>query len=173
MLRRLAAVGVLTLGSLTFAFRFTPPPATSEELEAAADKVEVEPPPPSTIPRFSTLPTITTTTTTLPPGVHRYESGFVRFGRGVLQLEVTLEDGVITDIEMIKTPHRSVRARETNTGAHPMLRAEAMEIQHYQVHVVSGATETSIGWARALRDALEQADFCFIVPKSRCDLPLS
>lgn len=170
MLRRIAAVGVLAVGSMTFAFRFRPPPETPEELEGLAAEIQVETPP--TYPTYPTLPGVTTTTTTLPPGVHKFESDFIRFGRGVLQLEVTLTRGVITDIEMVRTPSQSVRARETNLEAHPLLRAEALEIQHYRVHVISGATETSIGWARALRDTLEKADFCLIIPKSRCDLPL-
>lgn len=170
MLRRIAAVGVLALGSLTFAVRFRPPPESPEDLEGLLAEIPIETPP--TYPTYPTLPGATTTTTTLPPGVHKYESGFVRFGRGVLQLEVTVEQDVITDIEMIRTPSQSERARQTNVEAHPLLRAEALEIQSYRVHVISGATETSIGWARAMRDTLEQADFCLIVPRSRCDLPL-
>ena len=183
MLRRMAAVGMLALASLTFAFRFSAPPRTPDDLEAIVAEIDIEPVPTSatsspiqddtgTSPPVSHAPRTVVTTTTippLPPGVQKLESGFVRFGRGVLQLEVTLELGVITDIEMIRAPSRSNRAKETNLEAHPLLRAEALEIQNYKVHVVSGATETSSGWARALRDALEQADFCV---HSKCDLPL-
>ncbi len=169
MLRRLAAVGVLALTSISFAFKFRPPASTPEELEARIAEVEIEVPPSTTRVR-STLPTPTTTTIPpLPPGVEKIQSGFVRFGRGVLQLEVTLDMDVMTDIEMIRTPHSSTRAKETNIKAHEILRAEALEIQHFRVHVVSGATETTYGWARALRDVLQSTDFCL---EPKCDQPL-
>lgn len=172
MIRRIAAVGILSLASLAFAARFAPPAETSQDLDdiLAAIEVEVEIPE-ATRPSFNTLPPATTTTLPpLPPGVQKFESGFVRLGgRGVLQLEITLELGVLTDIEMTRVPTLSERAKEINLETHPILTAEAIEIQGYRVHVVSGATETTYAWARALRDALEQADFC-VDPK--CDLPL-
>lgn len=169
-MRRVAAVGVLSFASLLFALRFRPPPETIEQAEALVEEIPVEAPAP---PRYTQLTVPSTTTTTLPLGVEKFQSGLVRFDRGTLQLEVTLVDGVMTDIEMIRTPSRSERAREINTESHPLLRAEALAIQHYQVHVISGATETSLRWARALQDALEQADFCFLQPQDLCDAPPS
>jgi uncharacterized protein with FMN-binding domain len=169
MFRRIAAVGVLTLGSLIFAIRFRPPPESVEEAGSLVDEITVEAPPP---PRFTKLTVPSTTTTTLPPGVEKYQSGIIRFERRVLQLQVTLTREVITDIEMIRIPSGSERAKEINTEAHPLLRAEALEIQDYRVHIVSGATETSLRWARALRNALEQSDFCLLNPRSLCDTPL-
>lgn len=166
MWRRTAAVGVLTLASLTFAIRFRPPPVTVDETEPFFAEMTVEAPPPRT---FTVLTVPPSTTTTLPPGVEKYESNWIRFERGVLQLEVTLTRDEITDIEMIRTPSSSERAKETNLTAHPLLAAEALAIQDYRVHVVSGATETSFIWARALKDALEQAEFCLTIPRELCN----
>jgi len=161
MLRRLASVGLLSLASVTFALRFAPPPARFDPDEPSAEEAEAPTTTAVTRPRFSTLPPATTTTLPpLPPGVQEVDSDFIRFGRGSLQLRVRIEHDVLVDIEMIRVPHSSERALQINTDTHPILRAEALELQDYRVHVVSGATETTYGWARALRDALEQANFC-------------
>jgi uncharacterized protein with FMN-binding domain len=170
MIRRLFAVGLLTLASLTFALRFRPPPSTTEDLEALIASVEIVIP--STNPTYAPLPSYTTTTVPpLPPGVRKFKSPYMDIsGRGVLQLEVTFDLGVITDIEMVKTPSSSRRAKEINLETHPILRAEALEIQHYRVHLVSGATETTIAWVRALREVFEEADFC---THSKCDQPIA
>jgi uncharacterized protein with FMN-binding domain len=179
MLRRVAAVGVLTVASLTFAIRFRPPPVSIEEADfvIAGITVEAPEPPPTTVSppatrEFTVLTVAPTTTTTLPPGVEVYESTWIRFERGVLQLEVTLTYGEITDIEMVRTPSSSERAKEINIESHPLLKAEALAIQDYNVHIVSGATRTTFVWAQALKDALEKADFCLLTPRSLCDMPL-
>jgi hypothetical protein len=171
-MRRVAAVGLLTIASLSFALRFRPPPATSEDLDELVAQIEIEIEFETTNPSYAPLPSVVTTTVPpLPPGIQQFDSRVVRLsGRGVLQLVVTFDVGVITDIEMIRVPSSSRRAKETNIETHPILRAEAIEIQDYRVHVVSGATETTIAWARALRDALEQADFCTL-PGTKCELP--
>jgi uncharacterized protein with FMN-binding domain len=171
MMRRIAAVGILSIASLTFALRFRPPPESIDQTEPIFEEIVVEAPPPAPPSTFTVLTVAPTTTTTLPPGVEVYESNWIRFERGVLQLEVTLTFGAITDIEMTRVPSSSERAKATNLEAHPLLREEAIAIQDYRVHVVSGATETTYIWARALRDALEQADFCLLTPKHLCDIP--
>lgn len=174
MLRRVGAVLLLSIASVVFAARFTPPPGDRLDLDEHLAEIEVEvtatSQPGVTRPSYGTLPTITTTTLPpLPPGVREYESALVRFGRGSLQLKIRIEFDELVDIEMVRTPHGSERAFQINTDAHPILRAQALELQDYRVDVVSGATETTYGWARALRDALEQADFC---TGPKCDLPL-
>lgn len=172
MVRRIAAVGLLSMASVLFALRFTPPVTSPEEIDGVLEgiTVQAEPPPESTRPSFGTLPPTTTTTTVpLPPGIRQHDSDYVHFSRGVLQLRVTLEWGVLVDIEMIRVPESSKRARETSLEAEPLLRAEALELQHYRLHAISGATETSWMYMRALRDVLREADFC-VDPK--CDLPL-
>lgn len=171
MFRRLAAVGLLTVASLGFALRFRPPPTVVDSFdETMAEVVAIEPPAAVTRPSFAPLPSVVTTTIPpLPPGIQQFESGFVRFGRGVMQLRITLDLGVLVDIEMVRVPHSSERAKSTNLEAEPILRAEALELQGYRLHVVSGATETTYGYARALRSAFEEADFC-VWP--RCELLL-
>lgn len=174
MVRRIAAVGLLSMASVVFAFRFAPPVTSPEEIDDVLGTIPVGtvPPTESTTPRpsFGTLPPTTTTTTVpLPPGIRRYDSPYVNFARGVLQLRITVEWGEVVDIEMIRVPSSSRRARETSAEAGEILREEALATQDYRLHVVSGATETSWMYMRALRDVLRQADVC-VDPK--CDMPL-
>lgn len=171
MLRRIAAVGLLSMSSVVFAVRFAPPVTSPDDIDDVLEGIAVEAAPPeSTYPSYGTLPPTTTTTTMpLPPGVREFDSPIVVFPRGALQLRVTLEWGVLVDVEMIKVPESSRRAKETSLEAEPILRAEALEVQNYKLHVVSGATETSWMYMRALRDVLREAEFC-VDPK--CDLPL-
>jgi hypothetical protein len=173
MIRRIAAVGLLSVASIVFALRFTPPVTAPDEIDDVIGDIEVlaEPPPEETArPSFGTLPPPTTTTTVpLPPGVRQYDSPFVRFARGVLQLRVTVEWGELVDVEMIRVPASSRRAKETSLEAAEILREEAVEVQDYRLHVVSGATETSWMYMRALRDVMRQAEIC-VDPK--CDMPL-
>ena len=172
MLRRIAAVGLLSASSLLFAVRFTAPVTEPEEIDAVLGDITVQAvaPPETTRPSFGTLPPTTTTTTIpLPPGVREYDSPFINFARGALQLRITVEWGVMTDVEMIRIPDSSRRAKETSIEAGEILRAEALEVQGYRLHVVSGATETSWMYMRALRDVMRQAELC-VDPK--CDMPL-
>ena len=149
MLRRLAAVLLLAMASLMFAARFIPPPTETEDIVAIVAEIEIETT--TTHRTFAPVPDATTTTNPpLPPGIQQFESGFVRFNRGLMQLRITLDIGVLADVEMIRVPSRSERARSTNLEAAPVLTAEAIELQDYRLHVISGATETSYMFMRAL-----------------------
>jgi uncharacterized protein with FMN-binding domain len=167
MLRRLAAVLLLTMASLMFAARFIPPPTEIEDIVEIVAEIEIETT--TTHRTFAPVPDATTTTKPpLPPGIKQFDSGFVRFNRGLMQLRITLDIGVLADVEMIRVPSRSERARSTNLEAAPLLTAEAIELQDYRLHIISGATETSYMFMRALRDAFDQAEFC---TGNKCDLP--
>ncbi len=173
MVHRLAAVFLLTVASLGFALRFRPPPSQVDDIEeilAVEVVASTAATSTSTYPTYAPIPSVTTTTVPpLPPGVQQFESAIVRFGRGLMQLEITLELGELVDVEMIRTPSSSERAKSINIETAPILAAEAIELQGYRLHVISGATETSFGYMRALRDAFEQADLC---ARPKCELPL-
>jgi uncharacterized protein with FMN-binding domain len=151
-----------------FAARFIPPPTETEDIVEIVAAIEVEPA--TTHRTFAPVPEATTTTKPpLPPGIQQFDSGFVRFNRGLMQLRITLDIGVLVDVEMVRVPSRSERARSTNLEAASTLTAEAIELQDYRLHIISGATETSYMFMRALRDALDQAEFC---TGHKCDLPI-
>lgn len=161
MMRRALAIALLSGAALAFAVRFEPPP--SGLVEAEGEIVIVPTTTTSTTttiaPVVTTLP-VTTTSLAIPElgaGVQVLESPLVRMNRGYVQLEVTIFDGYIANVEMIVVPSESRRAREISLDAHEILAEEAVDTQAYRLHNVSGATETSKAWMYALKLALIEA----------------
>jgi uncharacterized protein with FMN-binding domain len=77
--------------------------------------------------------------------------------RGVVQVTITLQYGAVTDIEMTRYPTSDRRATQISLDAEPYLEREALETQSADIHIVSGATETSYAYIRSLREVLEEA----------------
>lgn len=75
---------------------------------------------------------------------------------GDMQVEITVEDGTITDIEWLQLPsdHHS---QEINDYAAPTLVQEGLEAQSADVDSVSGASYTSAAFKSSLQSALDQA----------------
>ncbi len=71
-----------------------------------------------------------------------------------LKVQVTLENGYITQLEVIEHYEKGAYYYETPIKEIP---EEIIRTQSLQVDVVSGATLTSNGILDAVRDALEQA----------------
>lgn len=158
-MRRLLAIGLLSGASVMFAARFTPPhrgvvTATDPSpYEAITTTTRVSPGVTA-----NPLPAVTTSTTMpLPRGVAVLEGPLVRMNRGVVQVEVTMFYGTITDLEMIRYPTSDRRARQISLDAEPYLEEEALAMQSADIHIVSGATETSHAYIQSLRLALESA----------------
>lgn len=159
MIRRAAAVLLLSGAALVFAFRFEAPPAT---FDADDDIVVVTTVTTSTLPPQATTPHVRVTIP--PPGEVVYgpaiqvvQGPTVQMNRGYVQVEVTVFDGRVVDVDMITVPSESRRAREISLDAHRRLRVEALDVQTSRVHNVSGATETSRAWVYSLKVALIEA----------------
>ncbi len=75
---------------------------------------------------------------------------------GDVQVEVTIESGVIVDVVAVQMPDGR-RSTRINDGATPILEAEAIAIQSADLDIVSGATYTSITYADSLQAALDDA----------------
>lgn len=58
---------------------------------------------------------------------------------------------------MIAYPDSNGRDRQINSSAIPQLVTETISAQSAQIHMVSGATYTSNGYAQSLQSALDQA----------------
>jgi uncharacterized protein with FMN-binding domain len=161
MIRRALAIALLSGAALVFAVRFEPPPTGLVEAEGEIVVVTtVTVATTTTIPLVTTTVATTTTAVTIPElgaGIQVVESPLVRMNRGYVQLEVTIFDGYIANIEMIVVPSESRRAREISLDAHDILEREAVQAQAYRLHNVSGATETSRAWMYALKLALIDA----------------
>jgi hypothetical protein len=162
-MRRAFAIVLLGGAALLFAFRFQPPPTGTIEGEG---EIVVEPIEPAatttTISPLATTPWVpgtvpTTTTLPLGPGVQVVAGPMVYTGRGYVQVEIKVFDGIVADINMIKVPSESQRAKAISLAAGRKLRVEGLEMQTYRLHNVSGATETSRGYIHSLKYALIDA----------------
>jgi uncharacterized protein with FMN-binding domain len=78
---------------------------------------------------------------------------------GVVQVQVTIAGGRITDIATLQYPNQGGRDIEINNYALPQLRTEVIAAQSANVDGVSGATYTSEGYLASLQAALDAVGF--------------
>lgn len=76
---------------------------------------------------------------------------------GAVQVEITVQDGVITSSAAIQYPNRDHHDQQINSYAVPVLNAEAVDAQSAHIDAVSGATYTSVGYVRSLQSAIDEA----------------
>jgi uncharacterized protein with FMN-binding domain len=75
---------------------------------------------------------------------------------GVVQVQVVIQGGSITDAEILSHP-TGRHSDQINAEAGPILVQEAIASQSASVQVVSGATLTSRAFMESLQSALDQA----------------
>jgi uncharacterized protein with FMN-binding domain len=75
---------------------------------------------------------------------------------GVVQVQVTLENGKITDVVALQAPRDDRHSAQITSYATPQLRSEALAAQSAQINSISGATYTSEAYAQSLQSALDQ-----------------
>jgi uncharacterized protein with FMN-binding domain len=76
---------------------------------------------------------------------------------GPVQVELTIADGKITDVQVTQYPNGNGRDQQINSYALPILVQETIQAQSAQIDMVSGATVTSEGYLTSLQSALDQA----------------
>ncbi len=76
---------------------------------------------------------------------------------GPVQVEVTVADGRITDVQVLQYPSSDRRDAEINGYALPLLVQATLDANSADIDMVSGATYTSDGYVRSLQSALDQA----------------
>jgi uncharacterized protein with FMN-binding domain len=79
----------------------------------------------------------------------------VDVGYGLVQVQVTVQDGAITDVVALQLPSGDRHSDRINAAAEPILREEALTAQSAAIDLVSGATYTSMGYAMSLQSALD------------------
>lgn len=92
-----------------------------------------------------------------PAGAGTYTGSTIRTVYGDVQVRVSIANGRITDVQAVTLPSDRARSAYISQVAGPMLRTEAITAQSANIDVVSGATYTSIAYARSLDSALKQA----------------
>lgn len=75
---------------------------------------------------------------------------------GTAQVEVTLVNGQITDVQAVQLPNEG-RSGWISQQVEPMLHDEVLSAQSGQINLISGATYTSQAYAQSLQAALDQA----------------
>lgn len=76
---------------------------------------------------------------------------------GVVQVEITVADGVITAAEAVQVPMQDRHDQIINSVAVPIYNSEAVLAQSADIDVVSGATVTWEGYTASLQSAIDQA----------------
>jgi len=77
---------------------------------------------------------------------------------GAVQVQVTLQNGRITDVQALQTPGDQRRSQQISQYAVPQLRSEVLQAQGAQVRHESRARPTRAeGYAQSLQSALDQA----------------
>lgn len=76
---------------------------------------------------------------------------------GAVQVQITVQDGKITQAQAVKYPHNNGRDQQINAYAVPTLNQEVVTAQSANIDAVSGATVTSDGYLQSLQSAIDQA----------------
>lgn len=79
-----------------------------------------------------------------------------RFGN--VQVQITVENGRITDSQVTQVPWNDHKDQEINSYAVPILNQEAIDAQSADIDMVSGATFTSQGYIGSLQSAIDRAN---------------
>ena len=74
-----------------------------------------------------------------------------------MQVQLTVEDGIITDVAVVEYPTGNGKDRQINARAIPVLVQETLDAQSADIDMVSGATVTSEGYLESLQAALDEA----------------
>ena len=78
---------------------------------------------------------------------------------GVVQVQVVITDGKITEVTPLQYPQQDRRDIQINNAALPKLRAQVISAQSANIDGVSGATFTTDGYVTSLQSALDAAGF--------------
>ncbi|MFC8826616.1 FMN-binding protein [Streptomyces sp. NPDC057137] len=76
---------------------------------------------------------------------------------GTVQVAVTLSQGKITAVEVVRAPDQNGRDQQISSYALPRLTQEAIGARSAHIDAVSGASYTSQGYIQSLQSALDQA----------------
>ena len=143
----------------------TTQPATGAS-DGAADQVTVPTTSKSATPAQA-VPSASSSAESLPPttsstndagGSATTVTGSVADTRwGPVQLVLTVQQGKITDVDVVQYPNGNGRDQEINQYALPVLVQETLTAQSAEIDMVSGATVTSEGYLASLQSALDQA----------------
>ena len=91
------------------------------------------------------------------PGVRTATSPPMTTPFSLVQVQVTLTHGRLTNVVTVALTGDGPHTQALNARAEPILRREALQAHSARIDVVSGATYTSRVWIKSLREAIEEA----------------
>lgn len=89
-------------------------------------------------------------------GSGQYTGNAVQIPFGTVQVQVTVANGKITDVQTLQMPGGG-HSGQISSYAAPQLRSEVLQAQSANVDSISGATYTSGAYQQSLQSALSQA----------------
>ncbi|MGH3265846.1 MAG: FMN-binding protein, partial [Trebonia sp.] len=95
------------------------------------------------------------TSTTVTGSTVTVSEGFRTFGQ--VQVKMTLASGKITNLIATDYPNGDPRSREISQYSIPILAQEVLKAQGTKIDAVSGATYTSVAYAKSVQAALDSA----------------
>jgi len=90
-------------------------------------------------------------------GAQTFAGPAVSNARGTYQAQITVVDGVVTDVVALQAGTRDPQSVAVNTMAIPAFRTEVLEAQSWDVDAISGASFTSPAFIESLQGAFEDA----------------
>jgi len=110
----------------------------------------------------SVHPTASILPTAVPTNPGQYKDGVytgpqVDAYYGIVEVQVTVYNGQITNVQFLKYPNDRRTSVRINNIAMPYLQQEAIQAQSAHINIISGATFTSRGFAMSLNAALGSA----------------
>ena len=93
----------------------------------------------------------------LRPGAQTFDGPPVSNPRGTYQAQITVVDGVVTDVVALQAGTGAPESVQVNSMAIPAFRQEVLEAQTWDVAAVSGASFTSPAFTESLQGAFEDA----------------
>ena len=88
-----------------------------------------------------------------------YDGASVRTRFGTVKVQVTIQDGKITEVVPLQLTDAERKSAQISSRAAPVLRSEVLQAQSANVQTVSGATVTSEAYLTSLQAALDAANF--------------
>jgi uncharacterized protein with FMN-binding domain len=77
---------------------------------------------------------------------------------GDVQVQITVQSGKITDVNVLQVPWGDRHDQMINSQAVPIYNSEAVQAQSANIDVVSGATVTWEGYTQSLQSAIDKAN---------------
>ena len=90
-------------------------------------------------------------------GVQNVDGPVITTPYGDVQVEVTINGRQLLDVKALELPSDRSRSARISQNAGPELRSEALRAQSANINMVSGATDTSDGFAQSLQAAILKA----------------